>query len=304
MPGIPTIKLNTGALIPQVGLGTWQSADGDGYTSTVEALKAGYTHIDSAMFYRNEAEVGKAIRESGIPRDKLFVTTKIWPTDLQYVEETFNKSIELLGLDYVDLYLMHWPVAMNHNGNDRWYPTKPDGSTDIVDPEEWSYLDTYKEMQKLLKTGKVKAIGISNFNQERIEKLLADPEITVVPAVEQIELHPLLPQQELVDYCHSKGIAVEAYSPLGSTGAPILNNETIVKIAKKRDVSPAVIAISWAVWRKTIVLPKSTHAERIKANLQLVELTDEEGKEIDNIHKLLGGPKRLVDPQWGIKLFD
>ena len=150
-------------------------------------------------------------------------------------------SLKSLGLDYVDLYLMHWPCPMNSNGNHPLFPKLPDGSRDL--DKSWSHVQTYKEMEKLLKTGKTKAIGVANYSKKYLEELL--PEVDVVPAVNQIENHPLLPQQEIVDYCREKGIHITAYSPLGSTGSPLMKNETVMQIAKETGVGPGNVLLSY-----------------------------------------------------------
>jgi glycerol 2-dehydrogenase (NADP+) len=239
------LKLNTGATIPALGLGTWQSPEGQVKKAVAHAIKTRYRHIDCAYCYANEAEVGEGIqqgiKEAGISRSDLFITTKLWCTYHTRVEENLDKSLKDLGLDYVDLYLMHWPVAMNPNGNHDRFPKHPDGSRDLV--LERKHVDTYKDMEKLLAGGKVKAIGVCNYSKQYLEELL--PQISVVPAVNQIENHPLLPQQEIVDLCKEKGILITAYSPLGSTGSPLMQDDHVVKLAKDKGVSPGCILLSY-----------------------------------------------------------
>lgn len=266
-------------------------------------MRSGYKHIDTARVYGNEAPVGKAIndylKESGAKRSDIFVTTKLWCTENRKAEEALRKSLERLQLDYVDLYLIHWPVAMAEG--DELMPTKADGTRAILPFNEWTYVDTYKSMQKLLPLGLTKAIGISNFNQEKIEYLLNDPEVTVMPACNQIELHPYLPQIDLVEYCKSKEIVCEGYSPLGSTGAPLLQEPVLTQLAEKYSVSPACIAISWAVCRGTVVLPKSVNPSRVESNLKIVQLSSDDIEIVNDIHKTTS--KRIVDPNWGIEVF-
>jgi len=204
--------------------------------------------------------VGEGLKEafaSGIKREDIFITTKLWCTYHSRVEEALDKSLKSLGLDYVDLYLMHWPLAMNPNGvsyscldyksltqstgNHEKFPKLPDGSRDLV--KDWSHISTWKSMEKLMATGKVKAIGVANYSVRFLEQLL--PEATIVPAVNQIENHPSLPQQEIVDFCQSKGIHITAYSPLGSSGSPMFKAEPVVELAKKRNVTPASILLSY-----------------------------------------------------------
>lgn len=239
-----TFTLNTGAKIPAVGLGTWQSEKGQVATAVAHALKSGYRHIDAAFVYGNENEVGQGLKEafdSGIKREDVFVTSKLWCTYHRKPEECLDEGLKRLGLDYVDLYLMHWPVPMNPNGNDPLFPKHPDGSRDL--DTEWKHWDTWKEMEKLLKTGKTKAIGVSNYSKRYLEQLL--PHCTVVPAANQIENHPLLPQQEIADFCKEKGILIEAYSPLGSTGSPLFKEEAVTDIAKKHNVGAGTVLISY-----------------------------------------------------------
>lgn len=275
-------SLNTGAKVPAVGLGTWKAdSNTEAYDSVANALKAGYKHIDTAAIYGNEAEVGQAIKDSGIPREELFVTTKLWNTDHKKVAEAFETSLKKLQLDYVDLYLIHWPLSID--------PATEKPYTD------WNYVDTYKQLQVLLKTGKTKAIGVSNFTIPKIEKLLADKEVTVVPAVNQVELHPLLPQEELIEFLLKHNILPQAYSPLGSTDSPLFQNDDVAKIAEKNGANVGQVLISWAIQRKTVVLPKSVRAERIKGNLQTVTLPKEDFEELNNLHKKFG-VQRLNTP--------
>lgn len=290
--------LNTGAKIPALGLGTWQSAPGEVSTAVAHAIKTGYRHIDCAWCYGNEDEVGQGIKEglkaTGLKRSDLFITTKLWCTYHTRVEENLDLSLKSLGLEYVDLYLMHWPVAMNPNGNDPKFPKKPDGSRDL--DLERKPAATYKEMEKLLQTGKVKAIGVSNFSKKFLEQLLSA--VDVVPAANQIENHPLLPQQEIVDFCAEKGIIVEAYSPLGSTGSPLLKNESVTKVAEETGVSPGTALLSYHIARGVVALPKSVTPARIEQNFNVVKLTSEQLSALDSVSK--AGTQRIVYPQFGI----
>ncbi|SCV74349.1 BQ2448_6781 [Microbotryum intermedium] len=300
---VPSIKLNTGASIPAIGLGTWQSKPGEVAAAVETALKNGYHHIDGAWIFAkqepdgNEQEVGEGIKASGVDRSKIFITTKLWCTHQRDAEAAIEKSLKLLDVDYVDLYLIHWPVPMNPNGNDPKFPKKEDGSRDL-DLEEWSVSKTWEGMEKVYKSGKAKAIGISNFSESFIEDLLKTAK--VVPAANQIELHPYLPQHDLVKYCQSKGIVVEAYSPLGSTDSPLLKDEEIVKIAEAHGVSVGTILISYQVARNVVVLPKSVTPKRIIDNFQLVKLSSEDLDTLNNMHKTKG--KRFIKPDWGIDL--
>ncbi|SGY44553.1 BQ5605_C001g00172 [Microbotryum silenes-dioicae] len=304
---IPSIKLNTGPSIPAIGLGTWQSQPGEVAAAVETALKNGYRHIDGAWIWLmdrnfaladgNEQEVGEGIKASGVDRSEIFITIKLWCTHQRDAAAAIEKSLKLLGVDYVDLYLIHWPVPMSPNGNDPKFPKKEDGSRDL-DLEKWSVAKTWEGMEKVYKSGKAKAIGISNFSEAFIEDLLKTAK--VVPAANQIELHPYLPQHDLVKYCQGKNIAVEAYSPLGSTDSPLLKDEEIVKIAEAHGVSVGTILISYQVARNVVVLPKSVIPKRIIDNFQLVKLSSEDLETLNSMHKTKG--KRFIKPDWGIDL--
>ena len=259
--------LNTGARIPAVGMGCWMGAPGafDLADGMVMALKTGYRHFDTASMYGNEDVVGEKIRESGIPREEIFVTTKLPNQDHANVERSFDKSLEQLGLEYIDLYLMHWPQGSAH------------------------FVDTWKSMEKLLETrkGKVRAIGVSNFSVKTLNELL--PQGKVVPAVNQIETHPFLPDWDVVELCKKHNILVTAYTPLGQANSPILKDPDVMAVAEETHASPGQVALSWNVQRGVGVLPKSTNPTRALQNLQLISLTDKQMERISNISK---DPKR------------
>ncbi|KAJ5787740.1 hypothetical protein N7457_002730 [Penicillium paradoxum] len=297
-------KLNTGAEIPALGLGTWQSQPGEVACAVSHAIKVGYRHIDAALCYGNESEVGQGIKEAidaGIvKREDLFVTTKLWCSYHSRVEEGIEQSLKDLGLDYVDLYLMHWPLAMNPKGNHNLFPKLADGSRDIV--HSHSHVTTWKSLEKLVGTGKVKAIGVSNYSVKFLEELL--PQATIVPAANQIENHPLLPQQEIVDFCNKAGIHITAYSPLGSTGSPLFTAEPIVAVATRRGVTPATILLSWHIARGSSVLAKSVTPARIEANrADLIKLDDEDMATLRKYSDSLqaeGKLQRFVYPPFGV----
>lgn len=296
-----SVKMNNGAEIPLVGLGTWQSTDQEAYDATIAALKSGYRHIDTAWIYGNEAQVGKAIKDSGVPREEIFITSKLWCTKQNDPLSAIKESLKLLQLDYLDLYLIHWPVCLNPEGNDPKFPSRPDGSRDVL--VDWAPAKTWELMQPLVAKGLTKAIGVSNFTITNLDKLLKLPTTSITPAVNQVELHPYLPQPKLVKYCQDNDIVVEAYSPLGSTGSPLFTDPELVKLAEKNGVSTATIMISWAVWRNTVVLPKSVSAKRIEDNFKIIDLSDLDGELVNQI-SVKSGIKRFGLPNWGVPVFD
>ncbi|EFY95743.1 aldo-keto reductase family protein [Metarhizium robertsii] len=295
-------KLNTGAEIPAVGLGTWQSKPGEVQAAVSYALQNGYKLVDGAYCYGNEGEVGQGLKEAfaaGVKREGVFVVTKVWATYNTRVAEGLEKSLQSLGLEYVDLLLIHWPVLLNPKGNDDKFPTLPDGSRDII--RDWNHVEAWKQMEQVFASGKAKAIGVCNYSKKYLEELL--PHAKVVPAVNQIENHPSLPQQEIVDLCNEKGIHVMAYSPLGSTGGPMMSAAPVVKLAEKKGVSPSTILLSYHVARGSTVLPKSVTPARIKANLEIVKLDADDMKVLTDYSDDLtnkGELKRYVYPPFGI----
>ncbi|KAK7039549.1 Aldo-keto reductase [Favolaschia claudopus] len=284
MPASKTVKLNTGAEMPTVGLGTWKSAPGAVEHAVEFALRNGYKHIDTAAAYKNEKEVGAGIAASQVPRGSIFLTTKLDNPDQKEASEALESSLKNLGTDYLDLWLMHWPAPM----------TKDEPA--VADPSH-DWLDTWKSMEALYKKypEKLKAIGVSNFSVEFLERLLAVAE--VVPAVNQIEMHPSCPSQDVLDFCRGKGIVVTAYSPLGSDNSPLLTNEVVTKLAEKYDVTPANILVSLQANKSGVsVLPKSVTNTRILSNTVIIDLTEEEMKELDAIDKT--HHFRACHPSW------
>ena len=263
-----TKKLNNGVEIPYLGVGVFQVKDGDEAVNAVcWAIEAGYRHIDTAPAYRNEKSVGRAIHRSGIDRKELFVTTKLAIDDMRQGTQMkgFERSLSLLQLDYVDLYLIHWPVT----GKNR---------------------DSWGIMEEICKSGRARTIGVSNFVGFHLDKLLEDAKI--VPAVNQIELHPHFSQQLLAAYCEKLGIAVEAWSPLGGTGGNLLDDPVLKKIAEKYKKSVAQVVLRWELQSGIITIPKSTHQTRIKDNTELYdfELSAADMKAINDMDK---APKPL-----------
>ncbi|KAG6831759.1 hypothetical protein H0H92_007911 [Tricholoma furcatifolium] len=276
---------NNGVKVPAVGLGCWMGQPGGGtrvYDMCMKALKIGYRHFDTASKYGNEEQVGAAIRASGVPRNEIFLTTKL-ANDWKNVGESFDDSLKALGLDYVDLYLMHWPQHSVVN---------EDGSEVVLEHgEEPDFIFAWKEMEKLLETGKVKSIGVSNFSVKTLEELL--PHCTVVPVTNQVEMHPCLPQNELKQFCQEKGILLTAYSPLGRS-TTFFSDPTVKTVAERINASPAQVILSWAVQRGTIVIPKSEDEGRMTANLNIASLSEQDMKEIDSIHTQPGMHKSLL----------
>ncbi|ADI27912.1 aldo/keto reductase [Geobacillus sp. C56-T3] len=258
--------LHNGVKMPWVGLGVYKVKEGEEVRSAVRtALEIGYRHVDTAAFYENEEGVGQAIRESGIPREQVFVTTKVWNTDQGYETtlKAFDKSLKKLGFDYVDLYLVHWPV-------------------------KGKYKETYKALEKLYKDGYVRAIGVSNFQIHHLQDVMADCEIK--PMVNQVEYHPRLTQKELLAFCRENGIQLEAWSPL--MRGEILSEPTIVDIGRKYGKTPAQVVLRWDLQHGVVTIPKSVTPARIKENADIFDfsLTDEEMKQIDalNLNKRVG----------------
>lgn len=267
-------KLNSGDQIPAIGLGTWQSAPGEVREAVKVALQQGYRHIDTAAAYGNEKEVGQGIKDSGVPREEIWLTTKLDNPHHKRVDAAINDSLEKLGTSYVDLYLMHWPSSSD--------PADPTLKTQYKD---WNFIDTWREMQKLPESGRVKNIGVSNFGISYIDKLLDAPSTKIVPAVNQIELHPNNPSPKLLAHLKSKGIHATAYSCLGSTDSPLYKNQDLIKLAEKKGKTVQQVLLMWGLQRGTSVIPKSVTAKRIQANFDLDgwELTEEEIKQLDNM---------------------
>ena len=248
-----TVTLANGVKMPCIGYGTWQTPDGDVARKCVfEAIKAGYRHIDTAAAYGNEESVGAGIKDSGVSRDELFITTKHWITNRGY-EKTIaacEESLKKLGIDYLDLYLIHWPCVSK-----------------ISDNWEEINADTWRGFEKLYKDGKIRAIGVSNFLPSHLESLKARS--TIKPMVNQIEFHPGYTQTELADYCKKEGIVLQAWSPLGC-GA-VLGDAFLAEMAAKYNKSVAQLCIRFALQSGFVPLPKSTNAERIAANMEVFD---------------------------------
>ncbi|KAF7763689.1 hypothetical protein Agabi119p4_8226 [Agaricus bisporus var. burnettii] len=299
---VPKIKFNNGEEIPAVGLGTWQSSADDVKNAVEHALKEGYRHIDCAWGYGNEQHVGEGIRASGVPRSEIFITSKLWSTWHSRVEEALDQTLANLGTDYLDLYLIHWPVPLNPKGNHPAFPLLPDGKRDV--DHSWHLKDTWKQMEAVLKKGKVKSIGVSNFSKMKLEEIL--PSAEIVPAVDQLELHVYNPQHELVKYLKSKGITPQAYSPLGSTKSTLLTDADVVEIANKHNLQPADVLLGYLLAKEMVVLPKSVTPSRITSNLSgairaLETLTKADAERLDGL-AAAGKQNRFITPPWPIEL--
>ncbi|MYW31598.1 aldo/keto reductase [Streptomyces sp. SID2119] len=246
MSQVPSITLNNGLEMPQLGFGVWQVPDDEAAKAVAKAIESGYRSIDTAAIYKNEKGTGRAIAASGVPRDELFVTTKLWNSEQGYDStlRAFDASLDKLGLDHVDLYLIHWPV-----------------------PAKDAYTDTYRAFEKIYADGRAKAIGVSNFHPEHLKRLLA--ETSVVPVLNQIELHPQLQQAEARAFHAEHGIATEAWSPLGQ-GKGLLEVPTVVAIAQKHGRTPAQAVLRWHLQTGNIVIPKSVTPSRIEENLDVL----------------------------------
>ena len=244
MPHVPSISLNQGGVIPQLGFGVWQVADDQAGAVVGTALDAGYRLIDTAAIYRNETGVGTAIAQSGIERESLFITTKLWNDDQGYdtTLRAFDTSLAKLKLDYVDLYLIHWPQ-----------------------PRRDQYVESWRALQKLHEDGRARAIGVSNFKIGHLQRLLS--ESGMVPALNQIELHPALPQQETVAFHQAHGIVTQAYSPLGRGAA--LDHPVLLRLAVRHQRTPAQVVLRWHMQRGVVAIPKSSTAVRIAANIDV-----------------------------------
>ncbi|KAK8096763.1 uncharacterized protein PG998_004984 [Apiospora kogelbergensis] len=267
-----TYTLATGDKMPAIGLGTWQSSPGQVGEAVKAAIGAGYRYIDTALAYGNEAEVGEGVKAAGVPREQLWITTKLDNPWHKRVAEGIDTSLKNLGMDYVDLYLMHWPCSTDPDDLKKHYP-------------DWNFIDTWREMQKLVGTGKVRNIGVSNFDIVNLEKLLNDPSCKIKPAVNQIELHPNNPSKKLVTYCGEKGIHCTGYSCLGSTDSPLYKDATLLKLAEAKGKTPQQCLLQWGIQKGWDVIPKSVTASRIEANFDLDGwwLTDEEVDQLDNL---------------------
>ncbi|KIY04127.1 uncharacterized protein Z520_00819 [Fonsecaea multimorphosa CBS 102226] len=284
--------------IPSIGFGTWGGGNPEWCKdATLTALKLGYRHLDCAWMYGVDEEVGAAIRESGIPRSELFITTKFWPhfSAPENVELCLDQCLKRMGLDYVDLFLAHWPVAF-----------KPISRDALENADKRSFVPTWQAMQRLVSTGKTRAVGVSNFSISEVKEIL--PYAQEVPiSCNQVEVHPWLPNNELIAFMKEHGILVTCYSPFAgqkADGETLLKDPTVKKIAEKNGMDVGQLLQSWAVQRGTVPLGKSQTKARIKSNLAVRELSPEDMKALDKL-EIPNGKGRTIDysDEWGVNLF-
>lgn len=256
-------KMNNGYEIPAVGFGVWKIPDEDAPNTVKQAIETRYRLIDTAKIYGNEVGVGKAVQESNIPREDLFITTKLWNSDQGYDStlRAFDESLEKLQLDYVDLYLIHWPTPMYDN-----------------------YVESYQALEEIYKSGRAKAIGVCNFDIEHLQRII--DECDIIPAVNQVECHPYLQQKELRAFCDKHGIEVQAYSPL-MNGQTVLNDPVIQELAKKYDKTSAQIILRWHLQNDILIIPKTVTPSRMTENLDLFnfELSEEDLEKINALDR-------------------
>ncbi|KAF8064090.1 reductase AKOR2 [Lyophyllum atratum] len=297
MSYLESFKLNNGITIPAIGHGAWAPANEEAQSKVkawiLNALKAGYRHIDTAQVYR---AVGEAIKESGIPREQIFITTKLDATHQHIVAETFEASLKALGVDYIDLFLIHWPQAIVYEKGSALLPRNSDGTVKVR--EDVNFNQAWVEMEKLLETGKVKAVGVSNFSIETLEQLFTTAKIT--PAVNQVEcvlftwlskhqhtycprLHPYLVQEDLREYSAKKGIVLTAYAPSGYDS--VRNDPLIVELANKYGTTANQITLAWHLARGVVIVPKSDKENRQLENITLPTLDKEDVDKISSLDR-------------------
>ncbi len=263
-----SVTLNDGRAMPQLGFGVWQVSPEEVVPAIHHALREGYRSVDTAAIYGNEEGVGEALRISGVPRDDIFLTTKLWNPDQGRAADALDESLARLGQSYVDLYLIHWPT-----------------------PKQDKYVEAWRAMVELQKEGKTRSIGVSNFTKENLQRLF--DEVGIVPAVNQIELHPQLPQEELRAFHAEHGIVTESWSPLGQ--GKLLNNPVLEKIAQKHGKTTAQIVLRWHIDLGLVVIPKSVTPSRITENLQVFDF-ELDVDDLDAIATLNTGERFGGDP--------
>jgi alcohol dehydrogenase (NADP+) len=276
-----TLEFRDYDAMPILGLGTWKSAPGEVGAAVKAAIAAGYRHIDCAAIYRNEAEIGQALRdclaEGMVTREELWITSKLWNDSHrpEHMRSAIDQTLAHLQLDYLDLYLIHWPVCLPHG------QLLPETGADLIALEEQPIADTWQGMEALIDAGVCRHIGVSNFSMKKLEALCTVA--TIAPELNQIELHPHLQQTAMLDFCKARNIHLTAYSPLGSGDRPdafkapdepvLLDNPTIAAIADQHQITPAQVLLAWAIARGTAAIPKSTNPDRLAENLAAADVT-------------------------------
>lgn len=277
-----TVKMNNGREMPMISLGTYAPPTGtarqDAWRWILSGLKAGYRHLDTASDYGTEKAVGKALKESGLRREEVFITTKLRLNHVTRVKESFKESLSNLDMDYVDLYLVHWPQSLPYHESGELVKN-PDGTLKTL--ETPTFVDTWAEMEEILESGKAKAIGVSNFSIKNLEILLKSAK--VVPCNNQVEIHPYLQQNDLRDYCKGKGITLSAYTPSGWDR--VRGNPEIVDLARKYGVSSQQVILAWHLARDMVVVTASKDVGRQKDNLNLPTLSEEDVQKINKLDR-------------------
>lgn len=297
----PNLTFSNGDIFPTLGLGTWKSAPGEVARALEIALELGYRHFDCAAIYGNEREIGEAFAATSVPREELFITSKLWNNRhlSQDVRRGAEQSLTDLQLDYLDLYLMHWPIACKPDVH------FPEHGDDFLAIEEAPISGTWRAIEELQKTGLVRHIGVSNFNPKKLREICSSADHA--PEVNQVECHPFLSQEELLETCNELGVLLTAYSPLGSPGSAgaesdvsLLDHAELHKIAAQHGATTAQIALAWAIARGTAVIPKSTNPQRLKTNLSAasIKLSTKEMEDIDQLnrnHRFIDGSVWCVE---------
>ncbi|ANB12664.1 trifunctional aldehyde reductase/carbonyl reductase (NADPH)/glucose 1-dehydrogenase (NADP(+)) YPR1 [Sugiyamaella lignohabitans] len=289
-----TVKLSSGYEMPVIGFGTGGLKGPEGQEQILKAIETGYRSFDTAEAYRNEEDVGIAIKKSNVPRKDIFIISKMWPTSMkpESVRKVVNSSLEKLGVDYIDLYLIHWPISFTDG---------PEQGKVILDDPQVPTIDTWRELEKFVEQGKLRSIGVSNFTIPKLTKLLKEAKIK--PAVNQVEGHPNFQQPELLKYCQTQDISLMCYTPLGRNnhGAPRLTEHPVIQeLSKSLNIEPATLLINWAVQRGTVVIPKTSNPARLQANLQRVTLPD---SAMEEINRLETGKRNINPLYWGVDVF-
>lgn len=297
------VELNNGMRMPSIALGTWLAEGAECSFAVAYAIKiAGYRHIDAAWHYGNETDIAKGIEAAGVPRSELFLTSKLWSTHHDRVEEALDETLRNLGTDYLDLYLINWPVALNPNGNHPIFPLLRSGRRDVSYTSD--IRETWKAMEAMVRKGKARAIGVSNFSKPNLEKVLSVA--TIVPAVNQTEIHLFNPEHKLVEFMREKGIVPQAHTPLGASRSPLFNHPAVLNLSKKYSALPSEIVLGYLLAKGIPVAPKSANPERIDSNYvgafaAAPNLDKDDLEELDAVASV-GWQRRFFTPPWPVEL--